>query len=192
MFGSKKSAVEKAVVDEHKRARKTAKVEGKSAKAQEKAAKAEAKEPPGLIATLTDRKTAKRAIQVVSMVGPVVAPIALDVSTKVRGYLDERRAQQLGVSPDDVGAYRGPTGPVAARIATLQAAVDDLKRRRSSDLQVVRFADAARARLADLSTATRTSASMPSGRRRATLSAIRKDLNQIDADLMTFLVGRSA
>ena len=78
MFGSKKSAVEKAAVGEHKRARKTAKVEGKSAKAQEKAAKAAAKEPPGLIATLTDRKTAKRAIQVVTLVGPVVAPIALD------------------------------------------------------------------------------------------------------------------
>ena len=70
--------------------------------------------------------------------------------------------------------------------------MNDLKQRRSSDLQVVRFADAARARLADLSTATRTAASMPAGRRRATLSAIRKDLNQIDADLMTFLVGRAA
>ena len=90
-----------------------------------------------------------------------------------------------------MAAFRGPTGPTAARISTLRSAVAQLRSRRSTDLQVVRFSDVAKARLADLDTAVNTAASMPTSRRRSTLGAVGKELNQIEADLMTFLVGRS-
>ncbi|MDQ6656796.1 MAG: DUF6474 family protein, partial [Actinomycetota bacterium] len=60
--------------------------------------------------------------------------------------------------------------------------------RRSGDLQVARFADVATGRITDLTAAVRASASMPAGRRRATVSAVQRELDQIDADLMAFLV----
>ena len=174
------------------RASDHAKKSAASARSASKAAdKAAAKATPrGLVATMTDPKAARRALAVARMAGPVVAPVALRAATTARSYLDERRAEKLGVPSSEVAAYRGPTGPAAARIATLGTAVDELRQRRSGDQAVGRFADAAKTRLGDLGTATRAAASMPTGRRRATLSAIRRDLNQIDTDLMTFLVGQ--
>ncbi len=131
-------------------------------------------------------------MRVVRIAGPVLAPFALEAATATRGFLDERRAIKLGVSAAEVAAYRGPTGATAARITNLRSAVEDLRRRRPTDPQVVRFTDVAKARLADLNTAVRAAASMPASRRRSTLDAVRRELNQIEADLMTFLVGRPA
>ena len=103
------------------------------------------------------------------IIGPVMAPFALQAATATRGWLDERRARQLGVTAIEVAAYRGPTGPTEARLAGLAQTVQELQRRRGGDLQVVRFAEVTNNRLADLTIATRAAASMPSGRRRATL-----------------------
>ncbi len=167
---------------------KIADTEKKAAKAAKKAEKAATEPSANLVETLTDPRTARRALKMVRIAGPALAPYALDAATTVRGFLDERRATKLGVPVDEVAAYRGPTGPSAARIANLRSAVAELRARRSTDLQVTRFADVARARLADLSTAVTTSASMPASRRRSTLAAVAKELNQIEADLMTFLV----
>jgi hypothetical protein len=50
----------------------------------------------------------------------------------------------------------------------------------------------ATARIADLTTAARAAASMPASRRRATLHAIARDLDRIEADLMTYLVPTAA
>lgn len=186
IFGKKKSA---AVKESESSARSARKAEKSSKQAAKDAKKAT---PAGLIGTLTDPKTARRAVAVAKIAGPALAPYALKAATNVRGYLDARRADQLGVAAEEVSAYRGPTGPIAARIASLQQSVDDLRRRRGSDLQVSRFTEVARTRLADLAAATNAAGSMPSGRRRATLGAIGKDLNQIDADLLTFLVGNAA
>ena len=92
---------------------------------------------------------------------------------------------------EDVAAYRGPTGPARARIAGLASAVGDLRSRRSGDMSVVRFSDSALARLTDLGAAVDATASMPPGTRRATLNAVGSDLDHVDAELMTFLVGPS-
>lgn len=159
------------------------------AKAEAKAAKVRAKQPTGLIGQLTNPKTATRAMAAAKIVGPAVAPYALQAATSARGYLDERRAQKLGVSADEVAAYRGPTGPAGARIASLRSGVEEVRRRRVSDQQVGAFADTAKARLADLEIATHTAAAMPPARRRSTLVAIGQELNRIEADLMTYLVG---
>ena len=160
----------------------------KTAKAEAKAAKVRAKQPQGLVAQLTNPKTATRAMAAAKIIGPAVAPYALQAATSARGFLDERRAQKLGVGADEVAAYRGPTGPAGARIASLRSGIDELRRRKVTDGQVSRFADAAKARLADLEIATHTAASMPPARRRGTLTAIGRELNQIEADLMTYLV----
>lgn len=196
MFGRKSSSYKKAARAEKKAAKKAdrsaaqaSKVATRADKAGKKAEKAAKKEPAGLIGTLTNPKTAKRALAVAKIAGPSISPLALKAATSTRGFLDDRRALKLGVTADEVAAYRGPTGPAGARIAGLRTAIDDLRRRRTSDLQVSRFADVAKARLADLDTAVHTAASMPAGRRRGTLSAVGKELNQIESDLMTYLVG---
>ena len=193
MFGRKSTtkslarAEKKAVKKANKTADKTAKrTDSKTAKAVKKAQK---EEPKGLVGTLTDPKTAKRALAVARIAGPAVAPFALKAATSTREFLDQRRAVKLGVTADEVSAFRGPTGPAGARIAGLKAGVEELRARRTTDLQAVRFADVARTRLVDLSTAVNTAASMPPARRRGTLAAVNKELNQIEADLMTYLVG---
>ena len=210
MFGKKKSLasaagdvtgkLSKAETKAQKKAAKAAKKADRTAKKSDRKTAKDAKKgakdakkapPPGLIGTLTDPKTAKRAIAVAKVAGPMLAPIALKASTGLRGYLDDRRAVKLGVEVDDVSLYRGPTGPSLARLNTLESSIDDV-RRRKSDLQVTRFADVSKTRLADLRTALQAAASMPAGRRRSTINAVNRELNSIDADLMTFLVGRAA
>ncbi len=181
-------ASSKAVKADTKATKAATKAAARSAKADAKAATIKAKQPTGLIGTLTSPKTATRAMAVAKIVGPTVAPYALRAATTARGLLDERRAVKLGVSPDEVAAYRGPTGPAGARIAGLRSSIEELRRRRATDQQVTRFSDVAKARLADLDIAVHTSASMPAARRRGTLVAVDRELNQIEADLMTHLV----
>lgn len=179
MFGRRKSAASRAA---KKTARASTRAERKAAKAAEKAA------PKSLFDRVTDPKSARRAISVAKVVGPAVAPFALKAATSTREYLDNRRAGKLGVSPDEVGAYRGPTGRTQARLQGLRGSIADLRTRRGTDLQVTRFAEVSDTRIADLSTAVQAAASMPSGRRRVTLQAVNSELDQLDADLMTFLV----
>jgi hypothetical protein len=143
----------------------------------------------GLVATLSDPKTLRRLLLAAKVVGPVVAAGAMKTSTEVRGVLDDRRARQLGVPIEDVAAYKGPTGTVQARISGLTKAVDELRTRRGTDQTVARFAGTTTARLAELSAASTATLSMPSSTRRAALRAISADLDQLDAELMTFLVG---
>ncbi len=182
-------AESKLVLADEKAVKSATKTAAKTAKSDAKAAQLRAKQPQGLIGQLTSPKTATRAMAAAKIVGPAVAPYAMKAATSARGYLDERRAQKLGVGADEVSAYRGPTGPAGARIASLRSGIDEVRRRKGTDPQVTKFADVAKARLADLDIATHTAASMPPARRRGTLAAIGRELDQIEADLMTYLVG---
>ena len=143
----------------------------------------------GLVATLSDPRTLRRLLLAAKVVGPVVAAGAMKTSTEVRGYLDDRRSRQLGVPIEDVAAYKGPTGTVQARITGLTKAIDELRSRRGTDQTVSRFTTTTAARLAELSAASTATLSMPPSTRRAALRAISADLDQLDAELMTFLVG---
>lgn len=145
--------------------------------------------PSGLVATLSDPKTLRRLLLAAKVVGPVVAAGALKASTGVRGVLDDRRARQLGVPLEEVAAYKGPSGTVQARIVGLSSAIGDLRARRGADPKVSRFADTGTTRLGELSAAATATLSMPSATRRAALRAVSADLDQLDAELMTFLVG---
>ncbi len=143
----------------------------------------------GLVAQLSDPKTLRRLLLAAKVIGPAVAAGAMKASTEVRGALDDRRARRLGVPVDDVAAYKGPTGTVQARITGLRKAVGDLGSRRSSEPKVTRFTESSASRLDELSAATTATLSMPSDTRRSALRAVSADLDQLDAELMTFLVG---
>ncbi|MET0866253.1 MAG: DUF6474 family protein [Nakamurella sp.] len=142
-----------------------------------------------LVASLSDPKTLRRLLLAAKVVGPVVAATAMKTSTGVRGALDERRAAKLGVPVEDVAEYRGPTGTVNARITGLQKSIAELRARRGSDQKVSRFTDSTSARLGELSAAATATLSMPAGTQRTAVRAISGDLDQLDAELMTFLVG---
>lgn len=143
----------------------------------------------GALETLTDPKTILRLSTLFRVAGPLVAGGAMKASTSVRGAMDEQRARQLGVAPDAVAAYRGPAGPARARIAGLQSAIDELRGRRGGEPAVVRFTDAAVARLADLTAGVNATATMAPPTRRVALRAVAADLDQLETELMTYLVG---
>lgn len=166
------------------------KLTAEAKKADKAAAEAAKRVPQDLFDRITDPKSAKRAITAVKVIGPVLAPFILKAATKGREVLDDRRARQLGVDAGEVGAYRGPTGQAEARLAGLRTALDDLRKRKRDDLQATRFAEVSSKRVDDLVAAVRAAATMPAGRRRATIATVTREADRIDADLMDFLVGR--
>ncbi len=172
---------------------KTAEVSagGGSAKSSGKSAKAAAGSG-GVVTLLSDPKALRRVLLAAKIIGPAVAAGALRASTGVRGAMDERRARQLGVPIEDVAEYRGPAGTVQARIAGLRTALAELRARRGTDPAIAQFADGTTARLVELSAAAGATASMPPNTRRAALRAVSADLDVVDAQLMTQLVGPRA
>jgi len=146
----------------------------------------------GMVALLSDPRAMRRMLLAAKIIGPAVAAGALRASTGVRGVLDERRAKQLGVPLEDVAEYRGAAGTVQARIAGLRNALHDLRSRRGTDPKVARFVESTTARLGELSAAAAATASMPSPTRRSALRAVSADLDDVDSQLMSYLVGPRA
>lgn len=175
---------------------KAAKAETKASKAAAKASKAAAEakatKPARLVTKLTDPKTAKRAVTIGKILAPALAPLAVKAATGGRAWLDTHRARRLGVPLEEVGAYRGPTGPVGARITGLTDAVRELATRTGNDLQVTRFTEVANRRLKDLTAAVQACASMPRAKRSEVLRAVGRELDGIDADLVTHLMAPPA
>lgn len=156
------------------------------------AAKATGAKKTSLASSLTNPRTLRRMLILIQTAGPPFIAGTMRFSTEVRGALDQRRAHQLGVPIDEVALYKGPAGTILARLAGLTRAVHDLQDRRGTDPRVTRFTDSAQARIGELTAAITATLSMPSGTRRSTLHAISADLDQLDAELMTFLVGPPA
>lgn len=179
---------------EAKASKKAGKAQTKAAKQTEKAhaeviARAEAKAAkPGLLASVTDPKTARRAVTAAKIAGPALAPFALKAATTVREYLDRNRAAKLGVPVDKVAEYTGPTGSVAARVDGLQHSVAELRDVRPGDLQALTFARNADQQLADLAVAVHAAAPMPAPRRRAALDLVSGQLDLLESQLMGHLV----
>jgi hypothetical protein len=146
----------------------------------------------GFLHFLRSPRRVYRLMIAARVLAPAVAGGALKASTDVRGALDEKRAKKLGVPVDEVARYRGPAGPVLARMTGLATAIDEVRGRRSGDPSVIRFSDSAIPRLADLEAAARATTTMPPPGRRATLDAINADLDVLDAELMALLVGPTA
>ena len=94
---------------------------------------------------------------------------------------------------DDVAAYKGPTGTVQARITGLLKAVDELRvaARHRPQGRPIRRVDVGPAG-GTVGAPRRQPLSMPSATQRSALRAVSADLDQLDAELMTFLVGTTA
>lgn len=166
-------------------AAKASKAAGKASVA---AAESAATKPARLVSRLTDPKIAKRAVTIGKILVPALAPMVLKAAVGGRGLLDGQRARKLGVPVEEVAAYRGPTGPAGARIAGLTDSIRELASRKGNDLQVTRFTDVASTRLRDLTAAVQACASMPKPKRNEVLRAVSRELDEIDADLVTHLM----
>ncbi|AZI57027.1 hypothetical protein EH165_01425 [Nakamurella antarctica] len=142
----------------------------------------------GITANLTDPKKTKRYLSIGKIVVPLIAPLAIEGIARARGVLDQRRAAELGVPVERVGAYRGPTGRTLARIDAVSAAVEELRSSRTGDAAVKTFSQTCHDQLHNLAIATHAAAPMPASRRRATLDAIGRELDQLQSQLMHHLV----
>ena len=147
-----------------------------------------AKAANGVARTLSDPKKTKRLITVGKIVAPMLAPAALKAADGIRYLADQQRAKKLGVDGDEVAKYRGPTGRSKARIDAVAHAVDELRTRRSGDQAVADFTEQAHRKLDDLSSAIAAAAPMPPARRRPTLAAVTRELDQLESELIANLV----
>lgn len=142
----------------------------------------------GVARTLGDPKKTKRLLSVSQVVAPILAPIALKAVDGIRLAADQQRAKRLGVPVDDVALYRGPTGPVRARLDAVAAAVRELKERRTGDAQVTSFVERSLSTLTDLGIAVNAAAPMPAARRKPTVAAVQRELDKLEGELIDQLL----
>jgi hypothetical protein len=138
--------------------------------------------------TLGDPKKTKRLLGVAQVVAPVLAPVALKAADGLRLLADQQRAKRLGIPVDDVALYRGPTGPVRARLDAVAAAVRELKERRAGDSDITSFAEKTMTTLTDLGIAVNAAAPMPAARRKPTVAAVERTLDTVEGDLVSRLL----
>lgn len=128
----------------------------------------------------------KKYLGVARILVPVLAPLAYRAATYVRGQLDVRRAQQLGIGLDQLGDYAGHGGRLQARIANTEAALEKVSGEGKAD-DTRAFVGATKERLASLSAAVRTADQMPAARRRAVHTAVSSELEGLEADVLARL-----
>jgi hypothetical protein len=104
-----------------------------------------------------------------------------------RGLIDQHRADRLGVPLSQIGQFSGHGARLSARVAGAEQALRTVQDSKPKDAETKQFVAAVGERLTDLSGAIAAAESMPAARRRAAHSAISKQLDGIDADLMARL-----
>jgi len=129
----------------------------------------------------------RRALTVSRMLAPVVVPIAYRAAIAARGFIDERRADRLGVPLSQVGQFSGAGGALSARIVTAEHTLEQLAAKKPKDAETKQFVSAVTDRLRDLSAAVTAAENMPTPRRKAAHAAIGEQLDGVDADLMARL-----
>jgi hypothetical protein len=129
----------------------------------------------------------RRTMTISRLLAPVLVPIVYRAVTEVRGMLDERRAERLGVPLSQVGQFSGHGGQLSARIAGTERSLRGVAEKKPKDTETKQFVGAMTERLTDLAAAVTAAESMPATRRRAAHTAISEQLDGIDADLMARL-----
>lgn len=129
----------------------------------------------------------RRYLGVARILAPVLVPIVYQGVTAVRGQLDARRAQNLGVAVESLGEFTGHGARLSARIAGAEQSLVKIETLHPQDAETKKFASAIRARLTDLAAAVQTAEQMPAGRRKSAHSAISNELDGIEADLLARL-----
>ncbi len=129
----------------------------------------------------------RRLLAVGRILAPILVPLTYRASTTARGFLDERRADRLGVPLNQIGQFSGQAGELTARIAGAERSLHALADKNPRDSEAGQFVKAMTDRLKDLATAVTAAEHMPASRRRAAQSAIAEQLDGIDADVMARL-----
>lgn len=129
----------------------------------------------------------RRLLTVSRLLAPIVVPVAYRLAIAVRGLIDQRRADQLGVPLAQIGQFSGHGGRLSARIAGAEQSLHSVQENKPKDAETKQFVAAISERLTDLSAAITAAENMPATRRRAAHAAISRQLDEIDADLMARL-----
>jgi hypothetical protein len=129
----------------------------------------------------------RRALTVSRLLAPIVVPLVYRAAIAARGFVDERRADRLGVPLSQIGQFSGHGAALSARIAGAEHSLRLVAEKKSKDAETKQFVTAITERLRDLSAAVTAAENMPASRRRASHAAIADQLDGIDADLMARL-----
>jgi Family of unknown function (DUF6474) len=129
----------------------------------------------------------RRMLTVTRLLAPVVVPLFYRAAIAARGYIDERKADRLGVPLSQLGQFSGHGAQLSARIAGAEQSLRMVAEKKPKDAETKQFVSAITERLRDLSAAVAAAENMPTSRRRAAHAAITEQLNGIDADLMARL-----
>ncbi|UGT40438.1 DUF6474 family protein [Nocardia yamanashiensis] len=176
--------------NERKRNRAESRTQARVAKAE--IAKLQAEEKAALkLAAKAERDpfsvaSVRKYLSVARILVPVLAPLAYRGATIVRGQLDQRRAQQLGIGVNQLGDFSGPGAKLQARLTNVEATLAEVEKK-NSDADTKKFATTTRDRLDSLAAATRTAAQMPVQRRRAVHASISNELSGIESDVLARL-----
>jgi uncharacterized protein DUF6474 len=129
----------------------------------------------------------RRALTVSRLLAPIVVPLAYRAAMAARGFLDERRADRLGVPLTQLGQFSGHGAQLSARIAGTEQTLRLVADKKPKDAETKQFVSAMTDRLTDLSAAVTAAENMPTSNRRTAHTAISDQLDAIDADLMARL-----
>jgi Family of unknown function (DUF6474) len=129
----------------------------------------------------------RRVLTVSRLLAPVVVPLVYRAAIAARGFLDERKADRLGVPLSQLGQFSGHGAQLSARIAGAEQSLRLVAEKKPKDAETKQFVAAITERLSDLSAAVTAAENMPTSRRRAAHAAIAEQLDAVDADLMARL-----
>ncbi|MBV9513974.1 MAG: hypothetical protein JO280_08065 [Mycobacteriaceae bacterium] len=129
----------------------------------------------------------RRTLTVTRLLAPIVVPIAYRVAVGARGWLDERRADRLGVPLAELGKFSAHGAQLSGRISSAEQSVRAVSEKNPKDSETKQFVTAITDRLKDLSAAVTAAEGMPPARRRTAHAAIAAELDGIDADLLARL-----
>jgi multidrug efflux pump subunit AcrA (membrane-fusion protein) len=129
----------------------------------------------------------RRLLTVTRLLAPIAVPLVYRAAITARGWVDERRADRLGVPLSEVGQFSGHGARLSSRIAGAEQSVRLVRDKNPKDPETKQFVAAVTERLADLSAAVTAAENMPGTRRRAAHAAIAHQLDGIDADLLARL-----
>jgi hypothetical protein len=129
----------------------------------------------------------RRLLTVSRLLAPIVVPLFYRGAIAVRGLIDQRRADQLGVPLSQIGQFSGQGGRLSARVAGAEQSLRAVHEGKPKDAETKQFVAAISARLTDLAAAVTAAENMPTAGRRGAHATISSQLDEIDADLMARL-----
>ena len=129
----------------------------------------------------------RRTLTVSRLLAPIVVPLAYRAAMAARGFLDQRRADRLGVPLSQLGQFSGHGAQLSARIAGVEQTLRQVADKKPKDAETKQFVAAMTDRLTDLSAAVTAAENMPTANRRSAHSSITQQLDAIDADLIARL-----